>query len=504
MLEVTPKKHWVVLSGLLLLTLGSLFVHGYHPFAEDAEIYLPGVEKVLHPELYPVGSEFFQPYARLSFFPNLIAASVRITHLPLETVLFLWHAASIFLLLLACWQLSMRCFSNPAAAWASTALVAALLTLPVAGTALYLMDQYLNPRNIAAFAGVFGVLNVLERRYWIAALWLGFAAAMHPFMAFFTISFCCLLTVMQTGILARVGLAGWAAAFSVPSSVGVDPYHEAAMYHSFHFLWHWAWYEWLGAIAPVGLFLWFAHLASKDGRRELRVLCRAFAIYNLIYLAGALALLVPWKYSETLTRFQPMRSLHLLYIVMLVVGGGYLAQYALKNQVWRWLALFVPMSVGMFLGQRSLFPGSVNVEWPGIAPKNEWEKAFLWIRDNTPVDAVFALDPWAMKIPNEDANGFRSIAQRSMLADAIKDSGAVSMFPGLADKWWTQVQAQAGWQKFQLQDFEKLRAEYGVTWVVVSSPGISGLDCPYHNRSVRVCRLEPREGRPSGQVVTAE
>jgi hypothetical protein len=309
---------------------------------------------------------------------------------------------------------------------------------------------------------------------------------------------------MQTGIMARVGIAGWAAAFGLPSSAGVDPYHEAAMYHSFHFLWHWAWYEWLGAIAPVGLFLWFAHLASKDGRRELRVLCRAFAIYNLIYLAGALALLVPWKYSETLTRFQPMRSLHLLYIVMLVVGGGYLAQYALKNQVWRWLALFVPMSVAMFLGQRSLFPGSVNVEWPGIAPKNEWEKAFLWIRDNTPVDAVFALDPWAMKIPNEDANGFRSIAQRSMLADAIKDSGAVSMFPGLADKWWTQVQAQAGWQKFQLQDFEKLRAEYGVTWVVVSSPGISGLDCPYHNRSVRVCRLEPREGRPSGQVVTAE
>jgi hypothetical protein len=28
-----------------------VLVSGYHPYAEDAEIYLPGVEKILHPEL---------------------------------------------------------------------------------------------------------------------------------------------------------------------------------------------------------------------------------------------------------------------------------------------------------------------------------------------------------------------------------------------------------------------------------------------------------------------
>jgi hypothetical protein len=38
---------------LSLLTLGALLVHGYHPWVEDAEIYLPGVEKSLHPELFP-------------------------------------------------------------------------------------------------------------------------------------------------------------------------------------------------------------------------------------------------------------------------------------------------------------------------------------------------------------------------------------------------------------------------------------------------------------------
>jgi len=37
------------------------------------------------------------------------------------------------------------------------------LSIPVAGTALYIMDQYLNPRNLAAFAGIFMLARTLER-----------------------------------------------------------------------------------------------------------------------------------------------------------------------------------------------------------------------------------------------------------------------------------------------------------------------------------------------------
>ncbi len=52
-------------------------MQGYHPFAEDAEIYLPGVERILHPELFPVGREFFLVARQLTLFPNLIAFSLR-------------------------------------------------------------------------------------------------------------------------------------------------------------------------------------------------------------------------------------------------------------------------------------------------------------------------------------------------------------------------------------------------------------------------------------------
>ena len=197
---------------------------------------------------------------------------------------------------------------------------------------------------------------------------------------------------------------------------------------------------------------------------------RAFVVYGVIYLVAALVVDLPARF-EALARLQPLRSLHFLYIVMFVVMGGFLAEYVLKDRVWRWLLLFAPLSLGMFLGQRALFPASAQVEWPGAAPKNPWAQAFVWIRQNTPVNAVFALDPEYMDLAGEDEIGFRCLAERSRLADGVKDNGVVSMFPPLAEEWWAQVQAQTPWKSFRAEDFLRLKNTYGVSWMVVQQPG---------------------------------
>jgi hypothetical protein len=175
---------------------------------------------------------------------------------------------------------------------------------------------------------------------------------------------------------------------------------------------------------------------------------------------------------------------------LFVCVGGFLGEYVLKDRAWRWLVLLIPLSVGMFLAQRSLFRASAHIEWPGRAPKNPWAQAFVWIRENTPADAVFAIDPDYMRWPAEDAIGFRCLAQRSRLADTVKDGGVVSMFPPLADEWLEQVRAQNPWRNLRAADFARLRQKYGVTWVVVQQLGVDGLTCPYQNPAVRVCRLE--------------
>jgi len=481
---------------LLLLSIGALLVHGYHPYVEDAEIYLPGVEKLLHPELFPFNAEFFQSHAHLTLFPNLIAASVRITHLPLDFALFFWDLLSIFLLLFACWELSGKCFSDVKARWAGVGLVAALFTLPVAGTSLYIMDQYINPRNLTAFAGVLAVARVLDRKYLHALIILVGAAAFHPLMSVFAMFYCTLLVGMRwlderspADKSAHMNYAPVAAAlpfgltFGRPSAA----YHHVAISHSYFYLTRWEWYEWIGAVAPIAVLWWFSRLARKENKYNLDLMCRALIPYLVVNIAAALVLCLP--VFESTARLQPMRSLYLLYVLMILFAGGFLAEHLLKGRTWRWMALFVPLCAGMFIGQRALFPASPHIEWPGVAPKNPWVQAFVWIRNNTPVDAVFALDPNHMELDGEDENGFRAIAERSMLADAVKDSGAVTMFPAIAETWLDQVNAQQGWEKFQLTDFRRLQQRYGVNWVVVKPPGVAGLSCPYRNQTVAVCSL---------------
>lgn len=536
-------------SGLILfaLTVAAVLVHGYHPYAEDAEIYLPGVEKILNPSLFPSGQEFFSSHASLTLFPNLIAGSLRLLHLPLEFGLSFWHLLSIFLLLLACWELGGRLFPDSSRArWGGVCLVASLLTIPVAGTALYIVDQYLNPRNLAAFAGIFAVTRMVERKYLSAGMWLVLAACVHPLMWAFPFSFCALWFVMEwfggNGIgrgvrrearsITRVDavhnqgsalgavsfaplglirffcndprLAPWAvlfrrsaagpfalAALFVPASLlmlsNSPQYEEAVRLHSYFFIQRWEWYEVLGAVAPIALFWWFGRIGRAREWPVAEKMARAFVIYDVIYLVLSLVVDLPAQF-ESLARLQFMRSLHLLYIVMFVFIGGLLAEFVLRGRVWRWVVLFVPIAAGMFWAQRSLFPASAHVEWPGVAPRNPWAQAFVWIRGNTPVDAVFALDPEFLRVPGEDGIGFRCLAQRSRLADDVKDNGVVSMFPPLAEKWWGQVQRLRGWKSFGLEDFARLKREDGVGWVVVQAD-VAGLECAYKNEAVRVCRV---------------
>ena len=472
---------------LLALTVATLFVHGYHPWAEDAEIYLPGVEKLLNPALFPFNTRFFESHAHLTLFPNLIAASARWSHLRFEGVLFCWQILSIFLFLLACWSLSGRCFKSTNARWAAVALVASLFTIPVAGTALYLMDQYINPRTLVAFAEVLAIVAVLDKKYFRAALFLAIAALFHPLMSVFVAAYCLLLATMDA-------MDARSAAFALLSPLGLfdrpsTAYHQVALLHYQHYPLQWHWYEWLGGLAPIAILWAYSRLARARGMRNLGLLCRALVIYELICSPAALMVSVPER-LESLARLQPMRSLYLVYVLFFLITGGLLGEFVLKNRVWRWLALFVPLCAGMFIAQRVLFPASAHIEWPGVESKNPWVEAFEWIRVNTPINALFALNPEHMHIAGEDENGFRAVAERSMLADSVKDSGAVTMFPQNAEEWLRQVTAEQGWENFQAADFERLQVEFGVNWVVLQAPVRVGLNCPYSNRVVSVCRVE--------------
>ena len=472
-------------AALLLLTLGAVVVAGYHPAVEDAEIYLPGVLKVLNPQLFPYNQGFFASHAHLTLYPNLIAASVRISHLPFEYAMLLWQLLAVWLLLFACWRISRLCFPSPRAIWGAVALSAALLTIPVAGTSLYIMDQNVNTRTLSTPMILLAIVNVVEHKWARGLVWIVLTGLIHPLMVVFGAAYMFFVIWMERRELAPVAaLALLPLGFFPPVT---EAYRQILNTREYFFLLRWEWYEWLGLLGPLPILWCYGRIAGSHRLLVLKRLCSALIVFELVFFAAALVLTIPPQFAN-LAELQPMRVLLLVYIFMFLFTGGLLAQWVLADKVWRWLALFLPLCFGMWYAQRQLFPATPHLELPWSKNNNRWVQTFEWIRQNTPVNAYFALNPQHMELPGEDQHGFRAIAERSMLADALKDSGAASMFPQLAPEWQRQTQAEKGWNTFQLNDFQRLKAQFGVNWVVVEHP-VAGLECLYANGELRVCRI---------------
>ena len=480
---------WPRLGALAAL---AVLVHGYHLGVDDSAIYLPAAKRIADPALYPFGAEFFLSHARLSVFAWLVGGSARLSHLPIDLAIFAWHVASIFLLLVAAWRLLACCFETAHARWGGVALLAATLSVPVAGTALVIMDPYLTARSLSTPATLFAVGCYVSKRPWQALAWLLAAAAVHPQMAVYGAAFIASLALVDRLRTLRADSApAFVAAAGLPALLDFAPLHGPAraclLSRTYFFAANWSWDQWVGVFAPLALLGWLAWARPRLTLPAFRRLGIAAIPFGLAFTAAAAVMALPRL--ESFNRLQPMRSFHLVYLIFFPLLGGLIGEYLLGRRPWRWAALFVPLALGMALVADSTYPASPRVEWPGWNRGNAWVSAFFWIRQHTPKDAVFALDPDYLARPGEDTHGFRAVAERSVLADNLKDSGVVSLFPHLAGEWESQMEAQRGLDRFQLPDFQNLAGRYPVTWILTTQPGPAGLDCPYQSGGLAVCRL---------------
>ncbi|MGI8772049.1 MAG: hypothetical protein ACR2JE_11495 [Acidobacteriaceae bacterium] len=545
---------------LLLLTCAAVLMHGYHLGADDAEIYLPAIKRVADPQLYPFNAQFFLAHSHLSLFAWLTGGSARLLHLPVDVAIFAWQVVGIFALMFAAWRMASLCFAGAAARWGAVAMLAATMSVPVAGTAVPIMDPYLDSRSLSTPMILLAIAAYFGGRKKSALAWLAATVLVHPLMAVYGVGLVVLSEAegwiarrrggkstlrcptparkdrapgtpaaqdgapglvadgegthpSRSGIwfveadarreewgtrpVAAVVTAGLALVVMLavplalpkafPLGAAQGAYREALYNRPFLFVFQWHWFEWVGVFAPLAILYGLGRWPLRGTLRPFRTIIGALMPFAGASIAYAVVLGSTHQFDYW-ARLQPMRSFHLIYLFLFLFLGGVLGEFVLKQRVWRWLALFVPLGTGMYLLAHADYPHSAQVEWPtGQAADNPWLQAFFWIRGNTPKDAVFALNPVYLRL--NDTHGFRAVAERSALADGVKDSGAVSMFPELAPEWQRQQQAQAGWTHFGVKDFERLRREYGVDWVVEENPAAAGLVCPYRNAAVSVCRV---------------
>jgi hypothetical protein len=494
------------------LTIFCVAVNGYHPFAEDGGLYLAGVERLVDPALFPHQTEFVLAPMRFSLFAPVVAGLVRYSHMALQTALLTLHLASIWATLFAAWMLAARCWTTRTARAGAVLLLACWLGLPVAGTALSLMDPYLTARSFSTpctLLALVGALDAMRDRRCRKGLALMFgslavAAAMHPLMATYAAIAAFLLIALQvpdrkvrvgSSIAICVGVIVAAACATLMSPAESAAYREIALTRSYWFPAQWRWYELAGLAAPLAILV-----AIASQRREIDPKPSAQRLLaQMAVLAGTSAFAVAVFFarmdSEThlVARLQPLRIFHIVYLVMTILAGGLLAEHILKRRLWRWGCVGLVLGSSMFAVARASFPHSPHLEIPGTSSNNAWVQAFTWIRENTPKDVLFALDGDYINAPDEDAQCFRAIAQRSVLPDYSKDGGETSIAPALTPLWTAGQQAQRNLSAPSTTDAERISAlsPMGVTWLVMDSQAATALDCPYANSTLKVCRLQP-------------
>ena len=483
-----------------LLSVPALAVLGFHPYAEDGGLYVAGIEKLLDPGLFAGHAEFVEAHLRFSPFAYLVAAWARVV--PLPWVLLGLYCASVWATLFAGWMLAARCFAGDAARYGAVMLLACSMSMPIAGTSLMMMDPYVTARSLstplamAALAWAMDGVGGSRKGALLCAAAL-VLAMVHPLMAGYALA-AVAATVVAGSERKAVRRWGWlvlgAIALAVAGTVqAMAPaesaaYGRAAITRYFWFPLRWQWYEQIGLIAPMVLIYWMTRVQSRPSQRT-RWMGYAALMVGAIALAVALLFARAGAETHLVARMQPLRCFQMVYEVLILLLGAWLAERWLGRRAWRWSAAFVVLGGVMFFVQRSTFPASRHFELPGVAPRDPWSQAFVWVRHNTPRNALFALDPHYITESSEDAQGFRGISERSALPDYSKDGGEASITPQLAQEWAAGVEAQTGLNgETDAARSAKLKP-LGVDWVVVRAASGTGWSCPYANAVVKACRM---------------
>lgn len=446
---------------------------------QDAAIYLPAIKHHLNPSLYPHDVAIVTAQARLTLFDEAVAGLARVSPVPLDVLLLFLHVMVTFGLYLGCWRIAAHCFPGACARWCAVVLVAAASPLPVAGTLLRVDEVYLHPRRVATAALLLAFASLLERRR-RAAGWLALAFGCHPQMAAWGLfhlvvqAWPAFRVPVSTGALAALApLAGW-------TSIVSDRRHL--------FPGRWNVAEWAGAVFPLLACARIAGTATRIGATTVAHLARRLAVAVLLAMAAALVLSLGPVTPALL--LDPMRTLHFAYVLVALLGGGLIGQVHLVSRPRLRVAIALILAAVALISARLSYASSGQIEMSAQGSPNPYAQAFAWVRAHTPATARFALDPEYLRQPGADVHGFRALAERSMLADAVKDRAVTLYEPALVERVEREIAARSGWRRFGHGDFQRLREQHGVDWVLVAASQRPGLTCPYEGAGVLVCRLD--------------
>lgn len=514
-------KDYLIIS---FFTLISPLIYGYYFGVIDHHHYLPYLNKITNPALYPTDYYFSQPHFSYSPFNRFITGFSQLTNLDLAWTHLILYLVSLWLLYYAVYKLSHTIYQKT-----TVSLIAlTLFLLPKWAAQIgYLTHHfYFVSRDLSLAISLLALSFILNKNWIKSAILIALATLVNPSIS---------LPIGLFWIIRLLQISKKSLSFALVPTIQKDWLTILKNRGTYSFPHLWKWTGW------GNLFLFFSLLATSFLILKKKVFNQYFKpIKQLLILCFSLFLvhffitaIIP---TPALIQFQLLRALNYIFIVSLISFAACL-NYLFKSKSlliqiatilsligvhlwgdhltgWHFIAILILPAI-IFLKPKF----KTNFKLPAfnliifslvfihlifklliIQPKinlpyyfhypnslinlDQYQASFslqTWAKNNTLINSVFLIPP---NLP-----GFRSFSERSIVAD-LKDGGVTFYSPLYAKEWHQRMTDLKNYRQFNLKDFQNLNLKYSFDYLVVTQKH-QPIDLPlvFQNQEFKIFQL---------------
>ena len=486
------------------ITLISSLIHGYYYNVLDHHHYLPYLNKLLDPSLYPSDYYFSQPHFSYTFFNHFLVWIKKTAGLNFAWTHLIIFLISLWFLYYAVYSLSWTLFKNRSISFLSMAL---FLLPKWVGGGYQTHRFYFTTRDLSTGLSLLSLNLIFNRRLWHALLLLIFTALINPTVPipiFAYWLFVVLKPLSQKLIFKLQALVH----FNTPWLKII----QARGTYSFPHLWNWTGWGNLTLISSLLVIAWLGLKQRLFGRlfkpvRDFLVICAGLFFAHIIFTA-----LVP---VPQIIQFQLVRVLNLIFILGLISFSA-LAYYLLNHQLalvklaagsaltgvyfwslhltgWHFIAIWLLPLILLIFKPKPQLKTRLNLtpvitafllchlavkliavkpqlnlplylHYPNplidLTDQQDWHDVQLWAKNNTSVESVFLTPP--------SLHGFRVLSQRGIVGNK-KDGGLVFYSEKYAQQWQQRMNHLKNYSNFTTKDFLELNKKYQFDYILVEN-----------------------------------